>query len=76
MGRSRCQRYGPFTFHTEALEQALTADVCCFYVQQPNFYGNFEDGTALGETVHQAGAQYIMGCTWTALLPVSYLPVP
>ena len=46
---------------TEALEQALTADVCCFYVQQPNFYGNFEDGTALGETVHQAGAKYIMG---------------
>ena len=51
----------------EALAQALTADVCCFYVQQPNFYGNLEDCTALGETVHQAGAKYIMGCNPIAL---------
>ena len=50
-----------------ALAEALTADVCCFYVQQPNFYGNFEDCTALGETVHQAGAKYIMGCNPMAL---------
>ena len=52
---------------TEALEQALTADVCCFYVQQPNFYGNFEDGTALSDTVHQVGAKYLMGCNPMAL---------
>ncbi len=51
----------------EALAQALTADVCCFYVQQPNFYGNLEDCTALGEAVHQAGAKYIMGCNPMAL---------
>ena len=51
----------------EALAQALTADVCCFYVQQPNFYGNLEDCTALGEVVHQAGAKYIMGCNPIAL---------
>ena len=51
----------------EALAQALTADVCCFYVQQPNFYGNLEDCTALGEAVHQAGAKYIMGCNPIAL---------
>lgn len=51
----------------EALRQALTADVCCFYVQQPNFYGNLEDCTQLGEAVHQAGAKYIMGCNPMAL---------
>lgn len=50
-----------------ALQEALTADVCCFYVQQPNFYGQFEDCTALGELVHQAGAKYIMGCNPMAL---------
>ena len=51
----------------EALAGALAADVCCFYVQQPNFYGNFEDCTELGQVVHQAGAKYIMGCNPMAL---------
>ena len=32
----------------DALKEACVEDVCCFYVQQPNFYGNFEDCTALG----------------------------
>ena len=50
-----------------ALQEALTDDVCCFYVQQPNFYGQFEDCQALGEVVHQAGAKYIMGCNPIAL---------
>ena len=51
----------------KALQEAVSADVCCFYVQQPNFYGNFEDCTALGEIVHAGGAKYIMGCNPMAL---------
>ncbi len=51
----------------DALQAACTEDVCCFYVQQPNFYGNFEDAAALGEVVHQGGAKYIMGCNPMAL---------
>jgi Glycine cleavage system protein P (pyridoxal-binding), N-terminal domain len=51
----------------DALKEMLTADVASFYVQQPNFNGLFEDCTALGEAVHAAGAQYIMGCNPIAL---------
>ena len=51
----------------EALKAALAEDVCCFYVQQPNFYGNIEDCTALGEIAHAGGAKYIMGCNPIAL---------
>ncbi len=51
----------------DALKEMLTADVASFYVQQPNFYGQFEDAVALGEAVHAAGAQYIMGCNPIAL---------
>jgi len=51
----------------EALRAALAEDVCCFYVQQPNFYGNIEDCTALGEIAHSGGAKYIMGCNPIAL---------
>ncbi len=51
----------------DALKEMLTADVASFYVQQPNFYGQFEDCTAIGEMVHAAGAQYIMGCNPIAL---------
>ncbi len=45
----------------EALKAMLTPDVCCVYVQQPNFYGQFEDAAAIGEIAHEAGAKYIMG---------------
>lgn len=51
----------------EALEEMLTAEVASFYVQQPNFFGLFEDAEALGEAVHAAGAMYIMGCNPIAL---------
>ncbi len=51
----------------EALKKMLTADVASFYVQQPNFYGQFEDCEALGQAVHAAGAMYIMGCNPIAL---------
>ena len=52
-----------------ALEEMLKADPqsACFYVQQPNYYGNVEDGDALGRIVHEAGAKYIMGCNPMAL---------
>ena len=51
----------------DALREMLTTDVASFYVQQPNFFGLFEDAEALGQAVHQAGARYIMGCNPIAL---------
>ena len=43
------------------------AQAACFYVQQPNYFGNMEDGDGLGRIVHDAGAKYIMGCNPMAL---------
>lgn len=51
----------------EALASMLDEEVASFYVQQPNFFGLFEDAEALGQLVHQAGAKYIMGCNPIAL---------
>jgi glycine dehydrogenase subunit 1 len=51
----------------EALKEMLTPDVASVYIQQPNFYGQFEDAEAIGEAVHAAGAMYIMGCNPIAL---------
>ena len=51
----------------DALKEMLTPEVASFYVQQPNFYGQFEDAEAMAELVHQAGAMYIMGCNPIAL---------
>ncbi len=51
----------------EALKEMLTPDVASFYVQQPNFYGQFEDCDAIGELVHANGSLYIMGCNPIAL---------
>ncbi len=45
----------------EALKAMLNADVASFYVQQPNFFGQFEDAEALGAAVHEAGAMFVMG---------------
>ena len=45
----------------EALQAALGADAACFYLQQPNYYGNVEDAAAIGEIVHAAGAKFVMG---------------
>jgi glycine dehydrogenase subunit 1 len=36
-------------------------------VQQPNFYGQFEEAEELGKLVHEAGAMYVMGCNPIAL---------
>lgn len=51
----------------DALREMLTADVAGFYVQQPNFFGQFEDAEALGALTHETGALYIMGCNPMAL---------
>jgi len=51
----------------QALKGALNESSTCFYLQQPNFYGNMEDADALGEITHEAGAKYIMSCNPIAL---------
>ena len=50
-----------------ALHEMLTEDVASVYIQQPSFFGQLEDATAIGEMVHAAGAMYIMGCNPIAL---------
>lgn len=45
----------------EALKDMLGEEAACFYLQQPNYYGNLEDAAAIGQVVHAAGAKYIMG---------------
>ena len=51
----------------DALKALLNEGVASFYVQQPNFYGLFEDVDELGEIVHAAGAMFVMGCNPIAL---------
>ncbi|MBR3128931.1 MAG: aminomethyl-transferring glycine dehydrogenase subunit GcvPA [Clostridia bacterium] len=51
----------------EALKALLNDGVASFYVQQPNFFGLFEDADELGEIVHAAGAMFVMGCNPIAL---------
>ena len=48
-------------------EMLSDEDVAGFYVQQPNFYGLFEDAQQLGAIVHDAGSMFIMGCNPIAL---------
>lgn len=50
-----------------ALRELLKADVASVYVQQPNFYGQFEDAEAIAEAVHANGSLYILGCNPIAL---------
>ena len=51
----------------EALDNMLDETAASFFVQQPNYYGLFEDCEALGEIAHKHGAKFIMGCNPTAL---------
>ena len=51
----------------DALKELLTSDVASVYIQQPNFFGQFEEAEAIGEAVHAAGAMYVMGCNPIAL---------
>lgn len=47
-----------------ALRDLLAQDpgAACFYLQQPNFYGNLEDADSLGGIAHKAGAKFVVGC--------------
>ena len=51
----------------DALKALLKPDVASLYVQQPNFYGLFEDSEAIAEAVHGAGALFVLGCNPIAL---------
>ena len=51
----------------DALKAMLAPDVCCVYVQQPNFYGQFEEAEQIAELTHAGGAKYIMGVNPIAL---------
>lgn len=51
----------------DALREMMGEDVASVYIQQPNFYGLFEEAEAIGEITHGAGAMYIMGCNPIAL---------
>lgn len=51
----------------DALKEMLTADIASVYIQQPNFFGQFEDAEVIGEAVHANGSLYIMGCNPIAL---------
>lgn len=55
----------------DALKAALGEDAACFYLQQPNYFGQIEDAKAIGELVHAAGAKFVMGVNpiACALLP-------
>ena len=50
-----------------ALKALLTQDIASVYIQQPNFYGQFEDAESIGQIVHENGSVYIMGCNPIAL---------
>ena len=50
-----------------ALKALLTPDIASVYIQQPNFYGQFEDAESIGQIVHENGSVYIMGCNPIAL---------
>ncbi len=52
----------------EALREMLKADVASVYIQQPNFYGQFEEAETIGEAVHANGSMYILGCNPIALV--------
>ena len=43
----------------EALKGALSDDVACVLMQQPNFYGSIEDMQAACTLAHEAGAKFV-----------------
>ena len=62
-----CKKYFERGNTADALKALLTPDVAGVYVQQPNFYGLFEETEAIGELVHGNGSMYILGCNPIAL---------
>ncbi|MBQ6551072.1 MAG: aminomethyl-transferring glycine dehydrogenase subunit GcvPA [Lachnospiraceae bacterium] len=51
----------------EALRGMLGEGSACFILQQPNFFGNFEEADRLGEITHAAGAKFVMSVNPIAL---------
>ena len=51
----------------DALKELLNQSVASVYVQQPNFFGQFEEAEAIGELAHANGSVYILGCNPIAL---------
>ncbi len=51
----------------EALRTLLDGTVASVYIQQPNFYGLFEDTQAITALVHENGSALILGCNPIAL---------
>ena len=51
----------------DALNSLLNAGVASVYVQQPNFYGQFEDTEVIAEAVHANGSLLVLGCNPIAL---------
>ena len=51
----------------DALKELLKADVASVYVQQPNFYGQFEDTAAISEAVHANDSMLVLGVNPIAL---------
>lgn len=50
-----------------SLSAMLDDTVCCVYIQQPNYFGQFEDADGIGEIAHGGGAKLVMGCNPIAL---------
>jgi glycine dehydrogenase subunit 1 len=46
----------------EELKRSMNEETACILLQQPNYYGQLEDGDAIGELTAQNGAKYIMSC--------------
>ena len=51
----------------DALKEMLKPDVASVILQQPNFYGQFEEADAIGALAHGNGSLYIMSCNPMAL---------
>lgn len=51
----------------DALNELLKGDVSGVYIQQPNFFGCFEDAEDIEKAVHANGSMLIMGCNPIAL---------
>lgn len=49
------------TTDLEAVKEQLDKNVAALYIQNPNYYGLFEEVEALGELIHSVGAKYIAG---------------
>ncbi len=46
----------------EELQKLLDSETACVLIQQPNYYGILEDGTAIGQLLKDSDIRYIMSC--------------